>query len=422
MNIAQPAYSGYWSPSAAAPRPSSVPFWIVILYVSLEFGRPQELVPGIAVLHLPGIATVLLTLALVLSRRVTLADPQTKLFLLLLCLMAFHIPLAVNTYWAVETTRAMAQTFVAYLALVAFVDSFAKLRTFVAIWLVVHVYLALTGIVQRGRGIGGFLGDENEFAMALNMALPFAFFLAIAETGRLKRIMYLVLAGLFVFTSIMTFSRAGFLGLIAVAAYCWLISPRKIVSAVLLASLALFAVQAAPAGYWDEIRSIKQGASDPTGEDRIYQWRIGWRMFLDNPLLGVGPNNFAYEFRTYEIAAGFEEGLHTRSRAGRAAHSLYFTLLPELGLAGTLTWAGMLSLMYADRRRARESSRQREDISPDRQAATRMTDVRCLSLAMAASLVAYLAAGVFNSVFYYPNFWILMGLGLALRKTAASTA
>src|SRR5436190_14900768 len=139
-------------------------FYLTILYLLLEFGRPQDLAPVLASLHLPGLASALLVLALVLSGRVELSDKQTRLFALLLLLMALHVPLARNNYMALQAARYMLTTFVAYLAIATSVDTLRRFRTLITLWLGVHLLLAVHGIVKQGQGVGGFLGDENDFA------------------------------------------------------------------------------------------------------------------------------------------------------------------------------------------------------------------------------------------------------------------
>ena len=155
-------------------------FHLTVVYLLLEFGRPQELVPILAPLRLPGLVTALLVLALILSKRIDLSDKQSRLFALLLALMALHVPLALNNYLALEGLKYMLITFVAYLAIATSVDTLRKFRTFITLWLGVHFLLAVHGIAKQGQGVGGFLGDENDFAMTLNMIVPFSFFLALS--------------------------------------------------------------------------------------------------------------------------------------------------------------------------------------------------------------------------------------------------
>src|SRR2546430_4874123 len=212
-------------------------FYLTIAYLLLEFGRPQDLVPGLSALHLPGLASALLVLALILSGRVELSDKQTRLFALLLLLMALHVPLARNNYLALQVAKYMLMTFVAFLAIATSVDMLGKFRTFVTFWLGVHFLLAVHGIAKQGQGVGGFLGDENDFAMTLNMIVPFSFFLALSEANRAKKMLYMGLTGVFVLANIFSFSRGGFVGLLAVALCCWPRSPKKLRAAVVVTAL-----------------------------------------------------------------------------------------------------------------------------------------------------------------------------------------
>jgi probable O-glycosylation ligase (exosortase A-associated) len=413
MNLVQrPEAAGTMIPSAAL-QGSNWPFCFTVVYLLLEFGRPQEVIPGLAALSVPGTVSVLLAVSLGLSGRPMFSDKATQLFILLLAFMALHIPLALNNYAAFQTAKVMGITFVAYLGIVTSVDTFDRIQTLITLWFVIHAYLAIYGIIKGGRGIGGFLGDENDLAMTLNMIIPFAFFLALAEENPIKKVWYIGITALFLLTNMMTFSRGGFVGLVAVGLYCWIRSPKKLVAAVLLCLLALFMVFYAPDKYGDRLRSMAEDSTG-TGEDRLYMWRFGWKMFLDNPVIGVGQGNFPVEFGNYER----DERLYGRTRVWRAAHSLYFTLLPELGLVGGFIFFKMLSSIKKDLTAIRRSTLQ--GFKKTQKAASTILP---LTYAMEASLIGFLVSSIFLSTLYYPNFWVLMGFVVALRKvTAAKTS
>jgi hypothetical protein len=359
---------------------------------------------------LPGIIITLLLFMLLAGSKPNFSNPFTKWFIALLAIMVPHIPLATNNYWAFHTARAMLISFAAYLGLVTYVDSLDRFKRLLHLWLGIHAYLAVMGLVHGGRGLGGFLGDENDFCLVLNMALPVAFFMAMSETRRFRKMVYLGLALLFVATLVATLSRGGFLGLCAVGVYTLFYSPKKIVSVIGVGIIVLFLSFFASDTYWAEVRSISEDKADQgTGEERVYTWKVGWEMFLDNPILGVGQGNFPYRFEQYEKSMGFHEGLHGRSRAGRAAHSLYFTLIPELGVIGVVIFLRILFLLWRELRwLAVQGERGNRSIL-------------FWSRALAGSLNGYLVTGVFISVFYYPCFWVLMGFIGALKNTARAS-
>jgi O-antigen ligase len=385
-------------------------FRLVMLYLLLEFGRPQELNSVIAALSLPLVTTLLLVATLACSGRLVPALRQTRAFQILLVLMALHVPLAVNNYWAFTLTLTMAQTFVLYLGIVTFVDSEKKLRTAVGMWIGVHVFLALHVMLHNGRGVGGFLGDENDVAMTLDMIVPVAFFLAVQRSAGARRRLLMAAALLFVVMIVpLTMSRGGLVGLVAVVLYCALRSPRKLTAAAIVLALGLLLVVYAPEGYWARMQTILwPTAEDDSGTQRIYAWQVGWKMFLSNPVLGVGPGNFPWRFSEYEGALRWND----RSLAGRAAHSVYLTLLSELGLLGLTLVATMvigacrgLVLVRRLDRRASNPSRRGSDMF-----------TTSLSLALEGSLFGFLVASAFITTLYYPNLWVLLGFMEALRQ------
>jgi len=386
---------------------SAFPYYLVLAYLFFEYGRPQALFRPLEILHLPTIIVLLLAGALAQVNRLFQRTRQTTIFIALFVLMAFHIPTATNNYWAFHVARMMLITFVAYLGITVFVNSVEKFNTLIFVWLAIHVYLAVNGIIKGGKGVGGFMGDENDFCLVLNMAIPFPLFLALHESNKTRKIVYFALTLLLFATVISTSSRGGFVGLASLGGYCWWRSRKKVAMLLAIAILAGFMRFVAPSAYWDEVTSIQTSTQKgDTGEQRLYTWEIGWAMFLDHPILGVGQGNFPHEFREYEIATGNEGGFNTRSYSGRAAHSLYFTVLPEWGLVGTLLFGWMAWRTYKDTiflGRAGSSRRLNDKMT-------------AWSSAMAGSLVAYFVTGIFISVFYYPCFWIMMGFVVALKN------
>jgi O-antigen ligase len=158
------------------------------------------------------------------------------------------------------------------------------------------------------------------------------------------------------------------------------------------------------------IQGEYEGTTEGTGAARKYAWQIGWEMFLANPVFGVGQGNFPWAFTYYEGEKTFLE----RSFAGRAAHSLYYTLLPELGLVGVFLFLGMNYHIYKDLTLVRRLYKNKSRLQQSE-------DTRYfffMSCALEASLVAFLVSGYFISVLYYPSFWTLMGFAIALRKLA----
>ena len=160
-------------------KESLIPLSLLLFYLVLEYGRPQDLLPFLRILHLPTITIILLALySYHFRENSAIKDKQTTLLMFLLGLMVIHGPIAVNNYWTLMIFLTMVMNFIVFLSLIRYVDNLEKYDRLVKIWLGIHVFLAIIGIVKTGKGIGGFLADENDFCMTMNMIIPFSFFLA----------------------------------------------------------------------------------------------------------------------------------------------------------------------------------------------------------------------------------------------------
>lgn len=404
-----------------ASKESNVGFYLVLIALMFEFGRPQDFLPPLKVIPFATLLDVSLFLFVLASGKLSFADKQTKLWLGLLSFMALWVPFARNNYHAVMLFKDMTLYFFFYLGIVTFVTTTGRMQKLILMWLGVHTVLAINGMLHQGRGVGGWLGDENDFGMEMNVAIPVAFFMHQVSVAKGSKLLYLGLLGVFVMSLIATSSRGGFLGLLAVGAYCWFYSPRKIMALVLGLCLAGLVLVAAPQEYWDRINSITEDKTmtEGTAGQRMFTWGIGWEMFLDNPIFGVGQGNFPWAIGEYMGGRTWQ----TKSLAGRQAHSLYFTLLPELGLVGILIFGGMVYLNYKDTRvknLALREWRRGSGLSEINIKDPEIARAILYGNAILGGLIGYLATSTFISTLYYPTFWILMGLAVALRKSTQS--
>lgn len=403
---------------------SNIGFYLVLLSLMFEFGRPQDFLPPLKAIPFATLLDVSLFVAVLASGKASFANMQTKLWIGLLSFMALWVPFARNNYHAVMLFKDMTLYFFFYLGIVTFVNSTGRMHKLILMWLGVHTVLAVNGMLHQGRGVGGWLGDENDFGMEMNVAIPVAFFMYQGATNKGSKFLYVGLLAVFVMSLIATSSRGGFLGLLAVAAYCWFYSPKKLMSLLLGLCLAGLVSIAAPQEYWDRISSITEDKTmeEGTAGQRVFTWGIGWEMFLDNPMFGVGQGNFPWAIGEYMGGRTWQ----TKSLAGRQAHSLYFTLLPELGLVGVMIFGAMVYVNYRDTRVKNLVLRTSSAVSARRDEA----DIQDLQISRATlygnailgGMIGYLATSTFISTLYYPTFWIMMALAVALRNTTQGYA
>ena len=204
--------------------------------------------------------------------------------------------------------------------------------------------------------------------------------------------------------------QSGFLGLVAISLYCLWKSPRRFNGLLVVALLLVILFSIAPGGYWDEMETIKDGKESRTAEHRLYLWKVGWWMFLDNPLWGVGPGSVIYAIPKYEPPGGF----YGRYQGFRVLHSTPVTLLSEMGIPGVVVFA---LLIYGLFQPVREVLMQAPSLGGGQERhATHIQFPRFSALGFEGGLIGFLAAGAFVSMLYYPQFWVMTGIMIAIRQ------
>lgn len=402
----------------------SWPFNLLLLLLIFNSFRPDKLLPGGSVLtYFPTLIIALLLLKWLPLKNKVLSNTQTRFYFFFILLMICQLPFVRNYGYAkgiVESTLIYGIT--SYLFAIQFIDNFTRINLYVRLYAILGVFFAILGLSGGGRVDVPVLGDENDFCLYVNCLIPFAYYLG-KETRELwKKMFYYGMTVAFVAANVATFSRGGFLGLIAVSIYIFIQSRNKGSVVILISIVAAAILFWAPAEYLEEIGSIDmQSYQRDTGAQRIDSWKAGWKMFMDNPAFGVGVNNFGPWLPDYW------EGLRQPSQMwGRAAHSLYISLLSEMGIVGTLFFAGMIWRNIKDHSLICNMEKNKERLIANSNLASHekeniLSGVRQLyffSHAFSGALVAYLATGIFISVLWYEYFWKLTALWVATSNLA----
>jgi probable O-glycosylation ligase (exosortase A-associated) len=381
---------------------------LLFAYVVIEFVRPQFFFPAIGYIR-PGLvlSVLLLTISLFHLRSDAYSDTAIRAMIGFSVFSVASIFYATNTYWAFHESRSVvAHVFAFAIPFLLYVRNEERFRKFIHFWICINAYLALFGLAHGGRGPGSFLSDENDLALALNVGLPFAYFLqSVDGLSSRGKLFYRLASVLLVIGIVATSSRGGFVALCASVLAIIYFSRNKFRNfvVVLLAATVFFFM--IPEEYKSEISSISD-TREATAAGRLYQWRMGWDMYVDNPVFGVGAGNYPWRVAYYELQSKGRSP-SGRLHGGRAAHSLYFTLLPELGTLGlALFVVALTSAIKRLRRIARDEAKRNLGRGTSlAEASARATIV---------AFIAYLSAGMFVSVLYYPHFWYLVAIAVAL--------
>lgn len=391
-------------------------YWVMLAYFFFEYVRPQEqFLPFLSPLRIPGILELLMPLIwIVACSKSVLRERPIRYALVFLIAMAITVTFAINTFWVFQRSKAMfIMMFAGMLPAASVLGTGERMTHFLKFWVVTQFFLALACLKNGGVGTGSFLFDENDLALALCMAIPYPFFLRKAPgLGRVTRLLYLGATATMILGVAATRSRGGFLGLVAVLGVMWWWSKNRVRNAILIVLVATAGsgvlVATAPEGYFDEMATISD-PEDSTRQERFKSWELGWDMFVDNPILGVGAGNYPWTVHIYQLRRSMFS-TQEKVLGGREAHSLYFTLLPELGLVGTLLFLGIVLSLNSRLRnvcvRVEKSSRESD----------RAETFALAAIAMRCSLVTFLINAVFISVLYYPHLWYLIGFTVGLER------
>jgi O-antigen ligase len=387
---------GFWSP----------PFTLLIFFFVLEYVRPMLVVQ----FRFQMLIVLLMPVLWFTSRERPWSRNLTlQLCLVVLCgLSAFW---AENYFSAVGTTRELFGHFSIALAITWLLCDRSHFATGAWAWVLTISYQAMYAITHGGVGTGGFIGDENDLALACGTAFPFAF-IGFRHLPGWKRWACGGLAVLFAAAVVASFSRGGFLGFAAAGFYCFMTGRNRLrtMGIGLIAAVAFFL--ALPAEYKEELTTIRDTSSG-TAQSRRFLWAAAVNMWIDNPLLGVGAGNSVWNIGRYQPEGGRYSARQFAERDWtlQHVHSAYFQLLSEVALVGCLLVVVIVISHFSTLRRLRREVGSRSDVPPDLR-----RDADLYSVSLAGAMVGFLAGGLFLSAAYYPYLWYLAAMGVALDR------
>ena len=168
-------------------------------------------------------------------------------------------------------------------------------------------YYSIGDFVNHGRlgyrALGfGWYENGNDLVFILVTTIPLAFYLAESSPNIVVRYLLLGVCSLYGANILLTGSREGLLGLLAIGPLS-VLGSRKMTRVTKGAILALIVVSSVTIGL-TTIMSRKdlapgQLTGDASSENRIVQWKACLRMVRAHPLFGVGPGESAFAMRDY---------------------------------------------------------------------------------------------------------------------------
>ena len=292
-------------------------------------------------------------------------------------------------------------------------------------------YYGVFGLFSGSTYISGAgrIGDNNGYALLLTSTIPLAVGLfLIFKEKILKLIILIIIIGL-LSALFLTFSRGGLIGFVVILILMiFNIKKRYLLGFLFIASLSLYTLTSFDLlKDLDEFsfkRDFRQGSSPldaldyyrvriytlldnpsetESGSSRIHFWRVAIEMAMDNPILGVGINNYQSKYDEYDFLEG-------QYGTGRSVHNSFFIILAEMGYTGFLILIFIIVTIFYKLFLAKIKlhkllfDNQDEDLN----------NLRILIPYIQISLIGFMVSGFFVIGIYQEIFWVFVTLAIAI--------
>ena len=404
---------------------SRIAFAGLFLFTMMLYVRPNDLVPGafevFQIVKIVAIFTILAYLGSQMSRGrpLTVWPLEMKMLAIIVLLAIAFTPVAVSPQASVDTLAdSFFKVVTIFVLMLNLIDTRARLRSFMKLLIFCGVFVAAsavlnyfrgaTGVNKAGElvriaGYGTFFSNPNELAMTVNLIMPFAVVFGLTSRGA-KRIAFFAIAALLAFAVVVSFSRGGFLGLVAIGSVLIWKAGRGRRFATVCAGVVIAAafVVAMPSGYGDRIFTILHTDADKTNSAQERQELLarGLDVIAHHPIIGVGAGNY---------------GIYSLRQL--VAHNSYIEIAAELGLAG---FAAYLVLIFAPLRSLRRIERETYARRATWGAAER--EMYYISVGLQAVIISYAVCSFFQSAQYTWYLYYLVAYTASLRRIRADEA
>ncbi len=374
----------------------------VFLFFLVYYTRPNDWLPGVRTFPFAKIAAFLAIAGFVAAwglRGGQVIQPiirsrELKGLIVLFLYMWFTIPTAI---WRGGSFQVLISDYWKVIAMTVLISATAvsipRLRKLLylstvsmALMSALAIHSYWLGELASGRVQGplqGVFANPNELALNTVVLMPICIALMLLANNPFSRLCWAAGVAIMGLGIVVTFSRGGFLALVAAGlVIVWefgLKGRRASVFALAGVSILLLVAWLVPAGYGLRLKTIMNPETDETGsaQQREFLLRRSLEVTLQRPLLGVGPGNFP-----------------EASGVWRGAHNTYTQLSAEAGIPALLLFLWIFRRTFAR-------------INRTIRLAAHNRQVHLLAQGMRASLVAlavgaFFYDGAYHFFFYFP--------------------
>ncbi len=261
------------------------------------------------------------------------------------------------------------------------------------------IFTLTTGGVNKVWGPGGFIGGNNEIALAIIVVIPFVYYgyqVAGAERRWVRRGLMLSMA-LCAAAALGTHSRGALLAIASMSAFLWWRSDRKVMVGSVLAVLGVALIAFMPSNWSDRMHTIETYDKDASAMGRINAWWMAFHLANDHILRGGGFS--VYSSAIFGQYAPDPTDVH-------AAHSIYFQILGEHGWLGMVIWMSIWWFTWRSAAWMRRNARDEDGTQWCGQ----------LASVCQVSMIGYAVGGAFLSLAYFDVPYDIMAIVVTTKK------
>jgi len=392
-------------------------FAAVVAFTCILIVAPQNWIPALKPLRIAFLSASFATASLVWEQWRNRKTPGlTGEIAICFAILAWAFATVPLSYWPGGSVSVLTDVYiksvVVFWLLVNVVTTKHRLRFLAILLMLCSLPLAITGVynsvtgkfvhdtdtISRIVGYGDALtGNPNDLALMINLLLPLSIAVFLSAKGKSVRMLALIVIVADIFGVVVTFSRAGFLGLATVAtAYFFQMVKRRGADrawAFTILLSALIAFPLLPSNYVERVATVTSVESDTTGSSQI-RWRdsvAAVHFVMQHPIIGAG------------IGMDWLALNQVRGEKWYKVHNVYLQYAVDLGLPGFLLF---LLLLFSVLAAVRASRRRLASLKHDR-------DLFLLVQALEISIMVFVICGVFYPAAYHFYFYYIGGLGLA---------
>ena len=329
-----------------------------------------------------------------------------------------HVPFAPNVTLAKKAAQHVFYLYALLLLTIAILTTARRIALLLRMYLVHFGWYGLQGIPSGTVAWHSILNNPDSFGPLMVIGIGFSYYWGMGSRTRWGRWAGLCLSLLCVVGVVASFARGAVIAAGVVLLAIWWKSPRKMATAIggglLLTAVIVAAGVLFPQGaFWSEMQTIGEGTDTGTTGDRWELWKVGFNVFAQNPIVGVGPENCGvWASQNYSFGQAGSVYANPSRLWGRSLHNVYVQLFCETGIVGSFFWFAMLIDFYRRIRRLKrpEAREVWTRLAPS------LPDLRALATAFELAMIGYLASAPFYGQLYPHWFYTQVIVILAIDR------